>query len=121
MKMRSDLTYNPLTYQGVEFWVVKEPLGQKYFQFPPHVFWILKRLDGQQTIEGLIDEFHREHAPKRITRSELQQLLSRFHKDGLVISDVRGQGIELLRRGRKNAAMERLASMSNILALLARF
>ena len=117
MKMRSDLTSDLLTYQGVEYWVVKEPLGQKYYQFPPHVHYLLTQLDGKKTIEQLIEGFHREHAPKRITRSELQQLLTRFHKDGLVTSAVSGQGVELLRRGRKNAAMERVTSLSNILAI----
>ena len=115
--MRPDLTCDLLTYQGVEYWVIKEPLGQKYYQFPPHVYHILKQLDGTRTIEQLIEGFHRENAPKRITRSELQQLLTRFHRDGLVISSVPGQGIELLRRGRKNLAMERVTSLSNILAI----
>ena len=55
MKMRSDLTSDLITYQGIEYWVVKEPLGQKYFQFPPHVHYILKQLDGTKTIEQLID------------------------------------------------------------------
>ena len=117
MKMRADLTSDLLTYQGIEYWVVKEPLGQKYYQFPPHVFYILKQLDGNRSIEQLIEGFHQAHAPKRITRSELQQLLTRFHRDGLVTSGAVGQGIELLRRGRKNATMERLSSMSNILAI----
>ncbi len=117
MKMRGDLTFDRLTYQGVEYWVVKEPLGQKYYQFPPHVFYILQQLDGNQTIDQLIDGYHEEHAPKRITRTELQQLLTRFHRDGLVISDVGGQGNELLKRGRKNLAMERFGQFSNILAI----
>lgn len=117
MKMRPDLTFDRQFYQGVEYWVVKEPLGQKYFQFPPHVFFLLQQLDGTRTIDEVMDSFHEVHAPKRITRSELQQLLTRFHKDGLVISDVSGQGLELLRRGRKNLAMERLSQFSNILAI----
>lgn len=115
--MRSDLTCDLITYQGVEYWVIKEPLGQKYYQFPPHVYYILTQLDGTRSIEELVDSFHREHAPKRITRSELQQLLTRFHRDGLVVSGVSGQGIELLRRGRKSLAMERVTSLSNILAV----
>ena len=117
MKMRTDLTSSPMTYQGVEYWVVKEPLGQKYYQFPPHVFWLLEQLDGNQSIESLMDEFHRVNSPKRITRNELQQLITRFHKDALVTSDVSGQGPELLQRGRKTAAMERFTAMSNILAV----
>lgn len=117
MKMRADLTFDRQSYQGVEYWVIKEPLGQKYYQFPPHVFYILRQLDGNKTIDQLIDGYHAEHAPKRITRQELQQLLTRFHRDGLVISDVTGQGIELLKRGKKNLAMERFGQFSNILAI----
>ncbi|MEM7453061.1 MAG: site-2 protease family protein [Planctomycetota bacterium] len=117
MTMRADLTFDRMTYQGVEYWVIKEPLGQKYYQFPPHVFSILRQLDGNKTIDEIQDNYHRDHAPKRITRSELQQLLMRFHRDGLVISDMPGQGSELLKRGRKNEAMERFGQMANILAV----
>ena len=117
LKMRPDLTFDRQTYQGVEYWVVKEPLAQKYFQFPPPVFYLLKQLDGNQTIDGLQDKYHAEYTPKRITRQDLQQLLTRFHNDGLVTSDVAGQGSELMKRGEKNTRMERLQMMSNILAV----
>ena len=117
MKMRTDLTYDRMTYQGVEYWVVKEPLGQKYFQFPPHVFYLLRELDGKKTIDELQDGYHEKYAPKRITRQDLQQLLTRFHQDSLVTSNVTGQGTELLKRGKKNKMMERIGTFSNVLAI----
>jgi len=117
MKMRADLIFDRITYQGVEYFVVKEPLGQKFFQFPPHVFHILEQLDGNKSIEQLQTDFQREFAPKRITRHELQQILTRFHKDGLVTSNLTGQGAELLKRGRKNTRMELLGKLTNILAI----
>lgn len=115
--MRSDLTFDRQTYQGVEFWIVKEPLGQKYYQFPPGVFYLLQQLDGFQTIDQLQHKYHQEFAPKRITRQDLRQLLTRFHNDALVTSDSVGQGVELLKRGEKNTRMERMQSLSNILAI----
>ena len=117
LKIRPDLTFAHQNWQGVEYWVVKEPLGQKFFQFPPAVFYLLKQLDGQQSIEQLQDAYHREFTPKRITRQDLQQLLTRFHQDGLVTSDMPGQGAELLKRGQKNNRMERFQQFSNILAV----
>ncbi len=117
MKMRPDLTYDRMTYQGVEYWVVKEPLGQKYFQFPPHVFYLLRQLDGNITIDQLQDDYHEKFAPKRITRQDLQQLLTRFHQDSLVTSNVPGQGPELLKRGQKNRRMELFGTFSNVLAI----
>ncbi len=117
LKMRTDLTCDMMTYQGVEYWVVKEPLGQKYFQFPPHVFFLLQQLDGTKSIEQLQDLYHDRFAPKRITRQDLQQLLTRFHQDGLVTSDLPGQGKELLKRGEKNKRVERFSQLANILAI----
>jgi putative peptide zinc metalloprotease protein len=117
MKMRPDLTYDRMTYQGVEYWVVKEPLGQKYFQFPPHVFYLLRQLDGNTTIDALQDGYHEKYAPKRITRQDLQQLLTRFHQDSLVTSNMPGQGPELLKRGQKNKRMELVGTFSNVLAI----
>jgi len=117
LKMRGDLSAVRQLYQGVEYWVVKEPLGQKFYQFPPNVYYILQQLDGQTSVEQVLDRYHKQFAPKRLDRDQLQQLLQRFHKDGLVVSEVSGQGTELLRRGRKAKWMERLSSLSNILAI----
>ena len=55
MKVRADLAFDRMNYQGVDYWVVKEPLGQKYFQFPPHVLFLLRELDGHKTIDQLQD------------------------------------------------------------------
>lgn len=117
VKMRPDLVCNRVSYQGVEYWVVKDPLAQKYFQFPPHVYFLLTELDGTKSLDQLQETYHKKYAPKRITRSDLQQLLTRFHKDGLISSDMPGQGIELLKRGRKTKRMEMLQKFSNILAI----
>ncbi len=117
LKMRGDLTADRQRYQGVEYWVLKEPIGQKYYQFPPHVYFLLQQLDGSRTVEQIIDLYHDEFAPKRIDREQLQQLLQRFHKDGLVISDLAGQGAELLKRGTKAKRMEWFSKLSNILAI----
>lgn len=117
LKMRGDLSAVRQLYQGVEYWVVKEPVGQKFYQFPPNVYYILQQLDGQTSVEQVLDRYHKQFSPKRLDRDQLQQLLQRFHKDGLVVSEVSGQGLELLRRGKKAKWMERLSSLSNILAI----
>ena len=117
LRMRPDLTFTRQHWQGVEYWVVKEPLGQKYFQFPPQVFFLLQQLDGFRSAQQILDNYHEEFAPRRLSQEQLHSLLQRFHKDSLVISDTSGQGSELLKRGRKTASMERLQTFSNILAV----
>lgn len=115
--MRGDLSCTRQTYQGVEYWVVKEPLAQKYYQFPPHVYHLLKQLDGRKSAEQILEDYHRKFAPKRIKPEELQQLLQRFHKDSLVVADAADQGVELLKRGRKSWWMELLQKFTNLLAI----
>jgi putative peptide zinc metalloprotease protein len=117
MRKRPDLGCNRVTYQGVEYWVVKDPLAQKFFQFPPHVYFLLCQLDGNTSMDAIQESYHKKYAPKRITRADLQQLLTRFHKDGLVKSDMPGQGLELLNRGRKSKRLEMFQKLSNVLAI----
>jgi len=117
LRMRPDLTFTRQHWQGVEYWVIKEPLGQKYYQFPPQVFFLLQQLDGYRSAQQILDNYHEEFSPRRLSQEQLHNLLQRFHKDSLVISDSSGQGSELLKRGRKARAMERLQTFSNILAV----
>lgn len=117
LRMRGDLVCTRQSYQGVEYWVVKEPLAQKFYQFPPHVYFLLTQLDGRKSAEEILDDYHRRFAPKRIKPEELQQLLQRFHRDSLVVADASHQGFELLKRGRKNWWMETFQKFTNILAV----
>lgn len=117
LRMRPDLSATRQYWQGVEYWVVKEPLGQKYFQLPPQVFFLLQQLDGQRSAQEILENYHSEFAPRRLSLDQLHSLLQRFHRDALILSDASGQGTELLKRGKKNKRLERLATWSNILAI----
>ena len=117
LRMRPDLSATRQYWQGVEYWVVKEPLGQKYFQLPPQVFFLLQQLDGQRSALEVLENYHSEFAPRRLSLDQLHSLLQRFHRDALILSDASGQGTELLKRGKKNKRLERLATWSNVLAI----
>lgn len=117
LKKRPDLVCSRQHWQGVEYWVVKEPLGQKFYQFPPQVYFLLEQLNGQRSLPEILENYHSEFSPKRLSLDQLHNLLQRFHRDGLVLSDSAGQGIELLKRGRKQRGVERLQSLSNVLAI----
>ena len=80
LKMRGDLSAVRQLYQGVEYWVIKEPLGQKYYQFPPNVYFILQQLNGLVSIDELLERYHRKFAPKRLDRDQLQQLLQQYYR-----------------------------------------
>lgn len=117
LRMRADLQARRQAHQGREYWVVKDPLALKYFRFEEEEFAILQMLDGQVTLEQIQQRFETQFAPQKISSAELHHLLGMLFRSGLVISDAPGQGEQLAARQRERAGQERLAQLTNLLAL----
>ncbi|MFO0914953.1 MAG: HlyD family efflux transporter periplasmic adaptor subunit [Pirellulales bacterium] len=117
VRMRPDLVVRRHRYHGRPFWVVKEPIGLKYFRFQEEEFAILKMLDGQCSYQQIKERFESEFAPQKITLQDLQQFLGMLHRSGLLISNAPGQGLQLKRRRDEQAQRELMGKLANILAL----
>ena len=117
LRVRPDLKVRRHKYQGRPFWVVKEPIGLKYYRFQEEEFSILQMLDGNTSYEDLKSQFESEFAPQRITLQDLQHFIGMLHRSGLVISDQSGQGRQLNRRASENSKRELMGKLSNVLAI----
>jgi putative peptide zinc metalloprotease protein len=117
LRMRPDLSMRLHRYQGRPYWVVKEPIGLKYFRFQEEEFAILKMLDGNSSYESIKERFESEFAPQRITLQDLQHFIGMLHRSGLVAADAPGQGRQLKRRRDEYRRRELLGRLSNVLAL----
>lgn len=117
LRVRPDLKVRRHKYQGRPFWVVKEPIGLKYYRFQEEEFSILQMLDGNTSYEDLKTQFESEFSPQRITLQDLQHFIGMLHRSGLVISDASGQGRQLQRRSAENANRELMGKLSNVLAI----
>ena len=117
LRVRPDLKVRRHKYQGRPFWVVKEPIGLKYYRFQEEEFSILQMLDGNTSYEDLKNQFEAEFAPQRITLQDLQHFIGMLHRSGLVISDASGQGRQLQRRSAENSRRELMGKLSNVLAI----
>jgi putative peptide zinc metalloprotease protein len=117
LKMRPDLSVRYHRYQGRPYWVVKEPVGLKYYRFQEEEFSILRMLDGQTSYQEIKERFEKEFTPQRITLQDLQHFVGMLHRSGLVTADAPGQGRQLKRRRDENARRELLAKLSNVLAI----
>ena len=115
--MRADLTARRQKYQGRSYWVVKEPVGLRYFRFQEEEFAVLNMLKGGVSLEDIKDRFEKDFAPHKITYQDLQQFIGTLHRSGLVISDAPGQGAQLKKRGDERNRKELLGKLSNILAV----
>lgn len=117
LRVRPDLKVRRHKYHGRPFWVVKEPIGLKYYRFQEEEFAILQMLDGETSYDDLKTQFESEFPPQRITLQDLQHFIGMLHRSGLVISDTPGQGRQLNRRRSENANRELMGKLSNVLAI----
>jgi putative peptide zinc metalloprotease protein len=111
LQMRRDLIVRRQTWQGREYWTIKDPLTLKYYRFEDEEFAILSLLDGQTSSRAIRDEFERRFAPQRITSSQVQHLFTMLHRSNLLVANAAGQG-ELLTRDNQPPPAMKLAVIS---------
>ena len=117
LRKRPDLTARKHYYQGRSYWVIKEPVGLRYFRFHEEEYDILQMLDGVISFDEIRARFQEKYTPQKISLSELQQFVGMLHRNGLVVSNAPGQGEQLKRRRDERKSKERFAAVSNVLAI----
>ena len=117
LRMRPDLSVRYHKYQGRPYWVIKEPIGLKYYRFQEEEYSILRMLDGSCSFDDIKIRFEREYAPQKISLQDLQHFIGMLHRSGLLITDAEGQGSQLRKRRDETERRELMQKFSNILAL----
>ena len=115
--MRADLSAVQQSYQGRDYWVVKDPLTLKYFRFEEEEFRLLKMLDGETSPDQIKRRFDYDFAPQKITMQELYQFVGMLFRSSLLVSDSPNQGIELKKRSDKANAAGWKQKLTNILSI----
>ncbi len=114
---RADLSAKKEQYLGRTYWIVKDPIGLKYFRFQNEEYYILRQLDGTRSLDDIKDNFEAEFPPQKITLDELQNFIGQLHQSNLIVAGVPNQGHELLKRRTKRRRQEVIAALSNILCI----
>ena len=117
LRMRADIIANRQSYQGRDYWVLKDPISLKFYRFEDEEYALLKMLDGRLSPDQIKRRFDYEFAPQKITIQELFQFVGMLYRSCLLISDGANQGFELKKRGEQNRKRERRSALTNILAI----
>jgi putative peptide zinc metalloprotease protein len=117
LRMRPDLSVRYHKYQGRPYWVIKEPIGLKYYRFQEEEYSILRMLDGDCSFDDIKQRFEREYAPQKISLQDLQHFIGMLHRSGLLVTDAEGQGMQLRKRRDESVRREWMSKLSNILAI----
>ncbi|MCH8829915.1 MAG: PqqD family protein, partial [Planctomycetes bacterium] len=98
---RNDLIVKRIEYLGVGSWVIKDPVGLKYHRLQPEQFEVLKLLDGERSLESIRDALKKEFPTLVFTLADVQHLITDLHDKGLVFTNRKGQGGQLIKMHRK--------------------
>jgi len=116
LRMRADVEIERQTYQGRDYWVIKDPISLKYYRFEEEEFALLNMLDGKTSPDKIKRQFDFEFAPQKITMQELFQFVGMLYRSSLLISDASGQGVELRKREKQNKTRELKSKLTNVLS-----
>ncbi len=117
LRRRGDLVVRRIWYQGQATWVVKDPLGLRYFRFQDQEYDVLQMLDGQTTLEQIYERLQAKYKNQRFSRAEVLRFVGTLHQNGLVVSTVPGQGPLLWHRRGKRQRQQWMERFANILAI----
>ena len=115
VKVRPDLVIQAQLYEGRTHYVVKDPVGLRYFRFKEEEYFLLKCLDGKRRLEEVREDYERNFRPNKITIEELARFASQLTQAGIASVDTPRQGQVLYERFRKTRFKQLLAAWSNIL------
>ncbi len=117
IRVRPDLSAKKQRYLGKTYWIVKDPVGLKYYRFQEEEYAILNMLDGSMSLDEIKDKFQKNFPPQKITLEELSQFIGTLHRSGLILTGVHDQGYQLYERAIKRRRQEVLGAASNILCI----
>lgn len=117
MRMRADLIVTRQSYQGRDYWIIKDPIAMKYFRFEEEEYRLLTMLDGSISADQIKLNFDYQFAPQKISMQELFQLIGMLYRSSLLVSDAAGQGDSLHKRAQQTEKSQRLQSLTNVLSI----
>src|SRR3954452_15069667 len=102
VKLRPDLIVQPQFYEGMTHYVIKDPIGLKYFRFKVEEYFLLQQFDGKQTLQDVKRAFERKYRPQAISIDDLLRFASQLHEAGIALVDSPDQAKALITRRKKN-------------------
>ena len=114
VRKRPDLVDVQTLHKNESAVVLKDPIAMKYHRLRPDEFFLLERLDHGATLAALQQDYHNEFCPQKVTPAQINELLLRFHRLGLTVSDQPDQGdryFEKLKLERRRRLMQVCSSV----------
>ncbi len=117
VRVRPDLIYAQRAENGEDAWVVKDPITLRYFHFGPSEVYIMRRIDGHNSLAVIKEQYDEEFAPHRISQQEILGFCHSLYQRGLLVAPAENQAEGLLERRQKQAWMKWASLPLQVLAI----
>ncbi len=117
VRIRPDLVYARRREDREEVWVVKDPVTLRYFHFGPSEVFIMRRIDGRNTLAEIKEQYDEKFAPHRISQQEILGFCHSLYQRGLLVASADNQAEGLLKRKQKQAWMQGASLPLQVLAI----
>lgn len=104
-------------YRGRRYYVLMDQTSGQSRRLSPESYWIVGRMDGQQSVADLWDEASRALGSDLPTHEEVLQLLASLYQANLIKMDASGEITELLQRQQDNFERRWLAKLKSPLSI----
>jgi putative peptide zinc metalloprotease protein len=115
LRVRLDLQINPQRYEGRTYYVIKDPVSLRYYRFKEQEHFLIRMMDGKQTLDDAQKAFEKRFRPDRLTLEDLEHFGQQLLKAGLAQNESPQAGKQLFDRRKERRRTELLQTFTNIL------
>jgi putative peptide zinc metalloprotease protein len=115
VQLRPDLDIAPHRYEGRTFYIVKDPVGLRYYRFKEEEHFLLRMMDGKHTLDDAQKQFEERFRPERLPLEDLEGFAQQLLTSGLAHNESPQAGQQLFDRRKKRLRREWMATFTNIL------
>ena len=117
LRARRDLIIQETIYQGEQSWIVKDPVGMKYFRVQEPERIALEMLDETHSYVDIRDALERRFPEEKFRIEDVHMLCNSFHKNGLLISNSTGQAAPLQVKRNKELKQKAMQLLMSVMSL----
>src|SRR5947209_5155413 len=115
LRIRRDLAIAPQKYEGRTYYVVKDPVGMRYYRFKEQEHFLIRLMDGDHTLDDAQKEYEKRFRPERLTLEDLEGFGQQLLTAGLAQNESPQAGKQLFDRRKKRRRSEIMQALTNIL------
>ena len=117
MRKRNDLELQETLYQGERSWIVKDPVGLKYFRLQEPEYEAFQMIDGVNSYAEIKLHLENKFPEMELRIEAVYALVNSLHSSGLLLSDAAGQDQPLTQRRNKELKQKATSLVMSVMSL----